>query len=209
VTCPAGSYCDSEHMAAPIPCPAGLYCGRGVSQGTQCPPGTFNENTGAKDVESCTKCTPGFYCSSYGLVAPSGNCGAGYYCFGGASFLNPNSQEEGGFICASGGYCPEGSYAPQPCPQGTYGVEEGYDSPSDCTDCPAGSYCAGSSNSYPTGECEAGYYCDGASPSATQHTTPAGFYSTAGSAAPIPCAPGTYQPGTGTTHWSLQRWIFL
>jgi hypothetical protein len=102
-----------------------------------------------------------------------------------------------GGMCPAGGYCPRGSSLPTQCPAGTYNNNSGATSASDCQSCPAGYYCAGSRNPYPTGPCKGGYYCTGGSSSATQYTTPPGYYSIPGSSAGIPCPAGTYQPEQG------------
>jgi hypothetical protein len=49
----------------------------------------------------------------------------------------------------------------------------------------------------PTGPCSAGYYCTSQATNPQQFISGAGYYSPAGSAAPIPCAAGTYNPSTG------------
>lgn len=66
----------------------------------------------------------------------------------------------------------------------------------DCQPCTAGSYCADSGLTQPTGPCLAGYYC----PAGTSTPTlpcPAGSLCPTGSASPVPCPAGTYQDETG------------
>lgn len=62
---------------------------------------------------------------------------------------------------------------------------------------PAGSFCEGSADNFPTGPCRAGYYCTGGASAPTQFTAPAGSYAEAGATLPTQCAPGTYQPSPG------------
>ncbi len=70
-------------------CPAGYFCGNGTIAPSPCLPSTYNPNMGSVDISSCALCTPGSYCSTQGLAAPTGPCQGGYYCLQGAS--TPNS----------------------------------------------------------------------------------------------------------------------
>ena len=69
--CDAGYYCPLG-TANPIICPAGHYCSTGSSFPTKCPKGTFRALTGATVVADCVDCSPGFFCSMTGLLAPNG-----------------------------------------------------------------------------------------------------------------------------------------
>lgn len=72
------------------PCPAGFYCPQGSGVATPCPAGTFNNATGGYDSAlHCLSCTPGSYCASSGLTAPTGLCNAGFFCAGGDTTPNP------------------------------------------------------------------------------------------------------------------------
>ena len=60
------------------------------------------------NVSECTDCDQGMYCDSLGQVAPTGNCDAGYLCYGGASSSNPTDNVTGE-ACPPGGFCPPGN----------------------------------------------------------------------------------------------------
>ena len=60
-----------------------------------------------KNVTECSQCDPGKYCDSLGQTAVTGNCDAGFLCYGGASTSNPNDTVTG-IACPRGGYCPSG-----------------------------------------------------------------------------------------------------
>lgn len=164
--CPAGSACPSYGMSVPLQCPAGFFCRGSNVAGTEspCPSGTFSNTTGLVNATQCTPCTPGSWCGSPGLTAPTGLCGPGYFCSGGASSPQPNDggltgdKCAAGFVCGSGAvaavpqlrvtglqcpigsFCVAGAVAPQPCVNGTYQPLAGQSS---CLPCPAGQWCAG------------------------------------------------------------------
>ena len=54
-------------------------------------------------------------------------------------------------------------------------------------------YCAGDTNSSPTGPCDPGHYCTGGSTTPTQHICPTGHYCPKGSAFARKCPVGSYQ----------------
>ena len=68
---------------------------------------------------------------------------------------------------------------------------------SDCTQCPGGSYCEGTGNSYPTGECGEGYYCPAGSveKEPADKFCPVGNFCPAGSSAPLPCRNNSHVSG--------------
>ena len=201
--CPSGSFCGNA-TAVPKPCPVGHYCVSGVSYPESCPPGTFNNITGVRRDEDCTECTPGYYCETAGLTAPTDKCFEGYYCFAGSSTptpIDPSSplstiETPFGGLCPRGGFCPRGATRPEPCPSGSFSNVTGAASESQCLPCIPGSYCQGSSNPFPTGLCEAGFYCPEGSVSSREEITPAGYFTEDGSAAPIACPAGTWNQQT-------------
>src|SRR5689334_745282 len=79
-------------------------------------------------------------CSGEGISAPTAKCDPGYYCVIGSNSSTPAALPMGG-PCAAGGYCPQGSHTPLPCPVGTYQNIVGSQSPLDCLPCPPGFYC--------------------------------------------------------------------
>lgn len=57
----------------------------------------------------------GYYCNSDGLDAPTGTCGAGYYCPAGQKERRPSAYQ-----CTPGHYCTAGSPEEIACPSGEY-----------------------------------------------------------------------------------------
>ena len=133
-------------------CPSGSYCPEGSATPQVCPIGTFQPNKGAQNYSECIRCSPGMFCDSQGLVSPSGDCQAGYYCIEGAVFPAPTDNLTGN-VCPIGSFCPTGSVSPTQCTNGTYTNHTGA---LECYPCSVGQYCAGGSHSEP---CPQGYYC--------------------------------------------------
>ena len=159
------------------PCGAGFYCTSGATSSNptmlnnqQCPNGTVHPIIG--DI-----CPDGHYCpegTSNPIGCPAGTyqdltnqdhckgCPAGYFCQANTTDYTPN-------ICPSGHYCPDNTTdaMANPCPAQTFNNLTGGQDFSACISCLAGMYCAGSGNTYPTGNCSAGFYCTNGSDSAT------------------------------------------
>ena len=93
----------------------GHYCLEGSANPEKCPPGESQLNIGQ---DSCIPCRKGYYCPI------------------GATVPDP-------VICPPYSYCPEGSYEPTRCPNGTYttNTTEGLEKVTQCKPCVAGSYC--------------------------------------------------------------------
>lgn len=131
-----------------------------------------------------------------GLISPSGTCSAGYFCSEGAFDPRPDDNDpvenKTGGLCTVGAYCPRGIGAPESCQAGTYQNSPGMTSPSDCVNCPAGSYCAGEKKTAPSGNCTAGYYCTGAATRPNMTAAMPGYYAPNGSASEIMCQQGTF-----------------
>ncbi|CAN0481397.1 unnamed protein product, partial [Ectocarpus sp. 12 AP-2014] len=158
-TCPAGSYCPVE-TPEPIVCPRGYYCPLGSSEpvacvlGTYCPEGseiftscplgwygslTSNNTLWSRD-DACAECPPGTYGADPDRLVCD-ICPGGYVCLGTTITGTPTSAEEdGGFQCTVGHYCPEGSWEEIPCAAGSYNPEVGSSAASDCFVCPADHY---------------------------------------------------------------------
>ena len=130
--------------------------------------------------------------SAAGLAAVTGDCHAGWYCIQGSYQAEPvmpdNITEP---TCTSawsnytGGQCWPGSFCP---------LSSSY--PTECT---AGTYCADSGLTDPSGDCFAGFYCPQGSVQADPPATPctAGHYCEAGSPVPTACPQGTYSNTIG------------
>jgi hypothetical protein len=174
---------------------------------TPCPAGTYSSQQSLTNASQCLSCTPGSYCATLGLTAPTGNCSAGYYCTGGSSLQKPGASGVPvgfGGICPVGSYCLPGSDSPIPCPAGTYRSLTLGLSLSDCSLCTPGRHCNVSGLTAPTGVCDAGYYCITASQSPhptpddwTGGICPPAHYCPAGSPSALPCTAGTYANRTG------------
>lgn len=212
--CPAGSYC-LYNSSQPTVCPEGSYCPDGTKYANEylCPNGTYSAVTGLTNITNCTSCTPGYYCGSRGLTAPTDKCAAGYFCGGGSSLSTPFDSGKSGYqlsyvgdtcvkvdnttlndICPPGHYCPEGSAAPIQCPPGTNSSSTGLTKVSDCPPCTKGFYCPTNGTVSATEECLATYYCPtGTSSLDASLLCPVGSHCPSGSSAPVPCSSGTYQ----------------
>lgn len=165
----------------PLSCPRGYYCPVGQEFPLPCPVGTFGAGERLTDVEDCTTCYGGRFCSQYGLIEPDGVCDPGYYCVDKSMTPTPKTLwvREVGNVCEAGGYCPESTKYPLPCRPGYYQTEVGKTNLDDCILCDCGMYCDGQpddtrtdlkaaldylKNELPspdmTGPCDNGYYCD-------------------------------------------------
>ncbi len=158
--CPQRFLCAAAGgTVSPAPCPAGGWCAAGSGTPAPCPIGTASNRTGLASAIECAACVAGSFCGSPGLTAPSGLCGPGYFCNGGA--LVPRPSDGGltggpcsaGFVCTNGstsavpsipstGYaCPAGSFclagatAPQACPGGSHQPSTGASSCLPCREC--------------------------------------------------------------------------
>lgn len=201
-----------------MPCPEGRYCSIGVQVPESCPVGTWSNSIGLKVSGECQACSPGYYCNSTGLVAPSGPCSARFYCSGNASTSMPTDGLTGG-PCTIGHYCPEGTADPIPCAHGTFvnvthadecwACTPGYYCISGLTPqmCPPGYYCPsgtgivwqscprgtfstqeGLSNETQCTQCHGGYYCANKNSTVVSGSCSAGYYCTQGSDTPTPDA---------------------
>ena len=95
------------------------YIFSSFNTGTECPIGSYGNQTGLTSALECPLCDPGWYCPTIGLTEPYQECTAGYYCELGATSPNP-ANETYGYYCPVGHYCPQGIPTPQTCPAGTY-----------------------------------------------------------------------------------------
>lgn len=222
--CEAGFYCQVKTTTfESFPCPEGYYCPNGTKAKHEfpCPFGTFLNITGAKAESDCIPCSPGMYCDSPGLKAPTGNCSGGYYCVRGSRYQKPTaystygvsdgclcpSNSTGG-VCPKGFFCPEGSWEPKKCKEGYYCKESGLEENTASGKCDAGYYCAGgASRKDPTdgvtgNVCMMGRYCPAGS-GANPMSCPVGTFSNrTGNKVEsdcTPCTPGSFCASPGLT----------
>ena len=200
--CPSGYYCLGGKNATDGKCAAGNYCLQGATaaaptvdaQGGSCQKGYYCPVGSTSQIP----CTPGYYCSTTLLSAPTGKCSAGYYCIQGASISNPRDKVTGA-ICPAGYYCPQGSAYPIPCSIGTYQDFQGKTQSSDCKICLAGYYCSNQAAVSLSGLCTAGYFCPSGTTTGTpvSNICPIGYYCPLGSSSQIICPDGYYQNQIG------------
>ena len=215
------------NTTTPIICPAGSYCPAGTRYANEflCPNGTYSDVTGLSDVSNCTACTPGFYCGSKGLTAPTAECSEGYFCGGGSSVITPHDSGKSSYhvsyvgetcvktlnttlndICPPGHYCPEGSSSPTQCPPGTNSSSTGLTMMSNCPPCTRGYYCPLNGTVYATRSCLAGYYCPtGTATLEDSIICPTGAHCPFGSPEPIICPAGSYQNERGQSTCKVNR----
>eukprot|EP01022_Parablepharisma_sp_SALTPOND_P014589 TRINITY_DN199_c1_g1_i1.p1 TRINITY_DN199_c1_g1~~TRINITY_DN199_c1_g1_i1.p1 ORF type:complete len:4309 (-),score=431.50 TRINITY_DN199_c1_g1_i1:34-12960(-) len=195
--CPAGYYCLIATVD-PIPCPVGYYCLPGTDTPIKCPKGYFGASPMLSSLDQCTECWSGRYCSQDGLTYPDGKCDPGYYCKARAIVPNPVDDITGN-LCPKGAMCPQGSAAGQPCSAGKYSNAKGLTSDSDCSSCPAGSYCVGEVKAGVTGTCDEGYYCPSGSSSSKEHAASPGYYSPGSTGAQSICSAGQYTANSASS----------
>ncbi|KAL8432734.1 hypothetical protein Efla_004403 [Eimeria flavescens] len=195
--CEAGKFCQKLNMTDGTRCPESSYCPEGSVAPKLCPAGTFSSQAGLDSKDDCEACPPERYCGDSGLKAPSGSCHAGYYCGGGSASSAPNDDTAGNQVCAEGYYCPTGSSSPTACPEGTYSPSRQATSIAACLPCDPGMACSSIGSSAPSGICPAGKFCPKGGPISD---CPLGHECPVGSAAPIPCRPGTYSDTTDKVH---------
>ena len=123
--CTAGWFCEGKATTSTptsIPeyprnglCPTGHYCIQGTRAPAPCPPGTFRNSTGARSVDDCLDCSPGFYCEGFNNSYPTAPCAPGYYCPQGS---RANVSKPTGFLCPVGHFCPGQTAEPMECDAG-------------------------------------------------------------------------------------------
>lgn len=148
--CVLGYICEagSSLSTGTSTCPAGGYCQPGFPSQRACPPGTYNPDTGAKDITQCGKCDAGYYCLGDETAYGENSCAAGYYCEVG-SYWEKQAITSPGYISAAA------SSSETKCAIGTYNRLYAQ---SICTNCDAGYYCDSTGMTEPI-QCPIGNYC--------------------------------------------------
>jgi len=157
--CEGGFYCPANSTST-IPCQPGTYCIGGNEFPLICQPGTFcpakstlptlcpigthanpNMTINRTNIEvACAPCPRGTF-GADPLRLSCEACWAGYVCYGNTTRGDPqNVTNHRGEICPAGSYCGNGSYAPSPCPRGTFNPEKGQVSVEACQKCPRNSF---------------------------------------------------------------------
>lgn len=210
--CPASLMCIQPYEGAgwsreAVACPKNYYCNYG-KQPVLCPDGYYGHRINLTDVEECTICPSGKWCTGGEI---KGDCLAGHICSAGAVCAAPGmhvecpnaivfvegSRKVWNSRCPAGSYCPEGTPNPIECPAGTYLSNTSDSWPGryicDCIHCAPGEMCkVGSPEPEP---CPQGYFCLGTYASSLDplvdcaSNTSCGVYSL-----PTPCPGGTYNP---------------
>jgi hypothetical protein len=173
-------------------CPLGHYCPQGTADPLPCPAGRYGPSIGARSLQDCLGCPPGFFCFGLGNTKPTGSCTAGYFCEGYAASRTQNESLPGHYSSA-------GASSMSPCLPGTY---NSLHRSSNCTTCPAGYYCPNNAMAaYDEFRCPAGAYCPRGS--SDVRLCPAGTYNAhEGMGAEsdcYDCPPGHFCEGSGLT----------
>ncbi|XP_029700281.1 zonadhesin [Takifugu rubripes] len=209
-------------------CPVGHYCAEGSSVPSPCPAGSYQNETGGKDIHDCKPCLRGWF-QEFLAQAECKPCPPGFHCQ--ALTSSPRA-------CPAGYICP-GNDHPLPCPRGTYSPTQGLTSMGECLMCPAGQFCASEGLVKPSGPCAAGFLClmGATAPNPTDNRTgalcppgsfcqqgqragicwagfycdwgasrpdgtlcPTGFFCPSGTPDPVPCPAGMFSSDAGNTH---------
>lgn len=155
VPCFGGYYCPGTYSAEVTPpyrCDKGYYCPPGSADQIPCPAGTVYVEKSLRilEIDSCVECPAGTY-SNGEICLP---CYAGFVCVKGASRPDPQTlEEDGGYPCPPGYYCPEESGVGSPCPIGYYYSDKGAVKLEDCKACANNTYTdlEGQGGCYPCG----------------------------------------------------------
>ena len=147
ISCPSGTYCVNG-SEFPLVCPAGSFCEPRSSFPALCPLGTYaniNTTVNRSSIEiSCQNCPKGYFGADARRLRCE-KCFRGFLCYGAIDYRIFGTTRgdpvdlalDGGEICPNGYFCPAGSFAPTPCPVGTFNSHVGSYNISNCTMCPA------------------------------------------------------------------------
>ncbi|CAG5113265.1 Oidioi.mRNA.OKI2018_I69.chr2.g7385.t1.cds [Oikopleura dioica] len=179
--CAAGQDCEFD---PPVPCPKGYYCPENETYKVECPPGTFRNEVGGKELSDCTNCTAGTYCPDSAMEnVLTEFCDDGYDCQTGAEVPKPSTM-----VCPIGVYC-EGIGKAALCTNGETTVFTGADK---CHTCPKGYDCV--SGSEPV-ICPIGFYCETGTPAECPSGTVGKIVGLTNQSECSPCPSGKVCPG--------------
>lgn len=164
-SCPPGYYCVSG-ITTPFLCTTGHYCPLGIQTPLSCPKRTYNDVTGADNINFCKICPAGYLCDTTGIALYTDH------------------------PCTPGYFCVEGATGKINCPPGTYTYANNAGSKDDCYDCPSGFYCPANTTNIIS--CPLGSYCPGGN--ALYWPCPPGYLCYEETADPEPCPSGFYCP---------------
>ena len=161
VRCSEGYFCEAgSNTPTQNDCTRGHFCPEGAAKELPCPMGYYQNDPRAA---ACKPCDAGKICNENYITDSSFDpkpCPEGFYCLGTTSDLGTTSVD--GYNDLDGVNarcsvfklgkvstlatletdvdCMEEKY-PIPCPKGTYGDAENFQSEAECKDCLAGHYC--------------------------------------------------------------------
>lgn len=136
-----------------LPCPAGMACSSAATvQPLSCPRG--KQHTSAAKPFSCNQNNHAhLFLPAHSSGSPQGMPYLPITRARSAFPLAPFFSEQFSFTSpCTGYYCPAGTAAPLPCPEGTLNSLEGALALAACKLCPVGRYCRGDANWEPDGE---------------------------------------------------------
>lgn len=136
IECPRAYYCQGRSDVY-VKCPFGTYCPAGSPSPTPCPSGYYGSGAiDNYDLESgCKACGRGLF-SLESEPNQCQDCTPGYVCLGATSSRTPMTIEDNnGYPCPLGHYCPLGSYEEKPCPPAQYAKYLGTKSLDGCIPC--------------------------------------------------------------------------
>ena len=97
--CLPGYYCNGS-IGNPQTniCPVGHYCPEGVERPVACPPGSFSNAIGNKNLSQCNPCSRGKWCDPSDKLFIERDCDAGYICVRGTSTFGISYKTESNLL---------------------------------------------------------------------------------------------------------------
>jgi hypothetical protein len=163
--CPAGFYCPSyDQIVEPTAGASDIYTFDVPYHRVMCPVGTYQPGDSMTAVSDCLPCPPTKACETKGndnVAADLPDCAAGFFCKEGSPSRYPYTLSAGKYgPCPVGHYCPAGTDDPEPCPAGTFSMQERAIDGDYCMVCPPGFLCETAGLSEPNRPAIAGMRTD-------------------------------------------------